>query len=104
MLAIHRRIRKAAIHLSAIKKKPLILEVCTASAFAYVKQSFFLAVTVFESTNKKRPKDQRKRLWNLDSGDVEGYTGPWGAFVDEERIAKPDAVGPIFFATLIRKI
>ncbi|XP_061195826.1 pre-mRNA-processing factor 17-like [Saccostrea echinata] len=45
--------------------------------------------TVFEST-KKRPEDKRKRLRNDDPGNVEGYLGPWGKFVDEKTVMKPN--------------
>ncbi|KAK3583940.1 hypothetical protein CHS0354_033725 [Potamilus streckersoni] len=45
-------------------------------------------LTVFES-NKKRPEDKRKRLWNDDPTDLEGYLGPWGKFVDEKTVMKP---------------
>jgi hypothetical protein len=47
--------------------------------------------TVFESA-KKRPEDKRKRLRNDDPGDIEGYLGPWGKFVDEKTVMKPDEV------------
>lgn len=53
--------------------------------------SSFPGATVFEQTNK-RPKDERKRIRNMDSSDVEGYTGPWGGFVDEEKVSRPDPV------------
>lgn len=62
---------------------------------------YFSALTVFETTKAKREKDQRKRNWNMDSTDVDGYTGPWGGFVDEERVAKPDPVS-IFAFLLFR--
>ncbi|CAG0900334.1 unnamed protein product [Cyprideis torosa] len=45
--------------------------------------------TVFEKT-KPRPADKRKRFRNDDSGDVDGYLGPWGGFVDEKKIARPE--------------
>lgn len=44
--------------------------------------------TVFEST-KLRPLDKRKRKRNNDPSDIEGFLGPWGGFVDEQRVAKP---------------
>ena len=54
--------------------------------------SFYLSgKTVFEST-KKRPEDKRKRLRNDDPGDIEGYLGPWGKFVDEKTVMVPDEV------------
>uniref|UniRef100_A0A914WM07 Pre-mRNA-processing factor 17 n=1 Tax=Plectus sambesii TaxID=2011161 RepID=A0A914WM07_9BILA len=45
-------------------------------------------VSVFES--KKTGGEKRKRVMNFDSTDVEGYTGPWGGYVSEERVSKPD--------------
>lgn len=44
--------------------------------------------TVFE-TSKIRPLDKRKRKKNDDPGDVDGFLGPWGGFVDEQKVAKP---------------
>lgn len=44
--------------------------------------------TVFEKI-APRPQDKRKRLKNNDPSDVDGYLGPWGGFVDEERVSKP---------------
>lgn len=44
--------------------------------------------TVFEST-KLRPLDKRKRRRNNDPEDIEGFLGPWGGYVDEQKIAKP---------------
>lgn len=46
------------------------------------------AKTVFEST-KLRPLDKRKRQKNNDAADIEGFLGPWGGFVDEQRVMKP---------------
>lgn len=45
-------------------------------------------VTVFETT-KVRPLDKRKRKKNADPSDIDGFLGPWGGFVDEQKIAKP---------------
>ncbi|XP_069128076.1 pre-mRNA-processing factor 17-like [Argopecten irradians] len=45
-------------------------------------------LTVFEAA-PKRPEDKRKRLRNSDPGDIEGYLGPWGKFVDEKTVMKP---------------
>lgn len=45
-------------------------------------------VTVFEST-KLRPLDKRKRARNNNPEDIEGFLGPWGGFVDEQRVMKP---------------
>ncbi|XP_063403080.1 pre-mRNA-processing factor 17-like isoform X1 [Mytilus trossulus] len=45
--------------------------------------------TVFELT-QKRPEDKRKRQRNDDSSDIEGYLGPWGKFVDEKTVMKPN--------------
>ncbi|CAG9856287.1 unnamed protein product [Phyllotreta striolata] len=44
--------------------------------------------TVFEAS-KTRPLDKRKRKKNDDPSDVEGFLGPWGGFVDEQKISKP---------------
>lgn len=44
--------------------------------------------TVFED-NKKRPLDKRKREKNSDPSDIEGYLGPWGGFIDEEKVSRP---------------
>ncbi|XP_017776658.1 PREDICTED: pre-mRNA-processing factor 17 isoform X2 [Nicrophorus vespilloides] len=44
--------------------------------------------TVFEST-KLRPLDKRKRSKNDNPGDIDGFLGPWGGFVDEQRVMKP---------------
>lgn len=51
----------------------------------------YLDLTVFEKT-KCRPGDKRKRLRNNDAGDVDGYLGPWGKFVDEQTVMKPNEV------------
>ena len=51
----------------------------------------FTGKTVFEAT-KKRPEDKRKRVRNDDSSDIEGYLGPWGKFVDEQTVMKPNEV------------
>lgn len=47
--------------------------------------------TVFEKLNK-RPSDKRKRNRNNDPSDIEGFTGPWAAFVDEKRDIRPSQV------------
>nr|XP_002129631.1 pre-mRNA-processing factor 17 [Ciona intestinalis] len=47
------------------------------------------AKTVFEKI-KARPEDKRKRIRQNDAADIEGFLGPWGGFVDEQKIAKPD--------------
>ncbi|GJQ69365.1 hypothetical protein Trydic_g6490 [Trypoxylus dichotomus] len=44
--------------------------------------------TVFENT-KLRPLDKRKRKRNSDPSDIDGFLGPWGGFVDEQRVMKP---------------
>lgn len=44
--------------------------------------------TVFEST-KLRPLDKRKRKKNNDPADIDGFLGPWGGYIDEQRVAKP---------------
>lgn len=52
---------------------------------------FFCAgATVFESNPKKIEK--RKRQKNTDPGDIDGYLGPWGKFVDEKTVMKPSEV------------
>ncbi|KAK7492072.1 hypothetical protein BaRGS_00016736 [Batillaria attramentaria] len=43
--------------------------------------------TVFE-VNPKKP-EKRKREKNIDAGDIEGYLGPWGKYVDEKTVMKP---------------
>ncbi|XP_034244403.1 pre-mRNA-processing factor 17 [Thrips palmi] len=45
--------------------------------------------TVFESTSK-RPLDKRKRNKNDNPDDIEGFLGPWGTYVDEKRVMKPN--------------
>ena len=45
-------------------------------------------MTVFEKT-PLRPADKRKRNKNDDPSDIGGFLGPWGDFVDEQKIAKP---------------
>lgn len=47
--------------------------------------------TVFESV-PKRPADKRKRHKNDNPEDIDGYLGPWGCYVDEQKIAKPEGV------------
>ena len=44
--------------------------------------------TVFESSTL-RPLDKRKRERNNDPSDIDGFLGPWGGFVGEQRIMKP---------------
>jgi pre-mRNA-processing factor 17 len=55
------------------------------------KESELKLKTVFESI-KKRPKDNRKRERNDNPDDIEGFLGPWGGFVNEERVSKPSEV------------
>jgi pre-mRNA-processing factor 17 len=45
--------------------------------------------TVFEST-KERPSDKRKRSKNDNPSDIEGFLGPWGGYIDEKRVMKPN--------------
>ncbi|CAG5041252.1 unnamed protein product [Parnassius apollo] len=45
--------------------------------------------TVFE-TIKKRPLDNRKRNKNDDPEDINGFLGPWGGYVGEQRVMKPE--------------
>jgi len=51
--------------------------------------------TVFESV-PKRPADKRKRHKNDKPEDIDGYLGPWGCYVDEEKISKPEGVRKCF--------
>ena len=51
---------------------------------------------MFELT-AKRPEDKRKRQRNPDPSDIEGYLGPWGKFVDEQTVMKPNEVKFFFF-------
>ncbi|XP_018564939.1 pre-mRNA-processing factor 17 [Anoplophora glabripennis] len=44
--------------------------------------------TVFEVT-KTRPLDKRKRKKNSDPTDIDGFLGPWGGYIDEQKVAKP---------------
>lgn len=48
-----------------------------------------LGVGVFDS--KKTGGEKRRRAYNFDASDVDGYTGPWGGYEVEERVSKPDA-------------
>lgn len=45
--------------------------------------------TVFESS-KQRPLDKRKRNKNDNPSDIEGFLGPWGGYVDEKKVLKPN--------------
>lgn len=45
--------------------------------------------TVFEST-KERKSDKRKRNKNDNPSDIEGFLGPWGGYIDEKRVMKPN--------------
>lgn len=47
--------------------------------------------TVFEKT-VLRPSDKRKRKKNDDPSDIEGFVGPWAAYIDERRDVKPNEV------------
>lgn len=44
--------------------------------------------TVFEKT-QLRLLDKRKRKKNDNPGDIEGFLGPWGGFVGEQRVMRP---------------
>lgn len=46
------------------------------------------AKTVFEAT-PLRPADKRKRHKNDNPTDINGFLGPWGGYIDEQRIMKP---------------
>lgn len=54
-------------------------------------------VTVFEAL-QKRKGDKRRRQRNNDAGDIEGYLGPWGKFVDEQTVMKPSEVNRLYAA------
>uniref|UniRef100_A0A0N4ZCY7 WD_REPEATS_REGION domain-containing protein n=1 Tax=Parastrongyloides trichosuri TaxID=131310 RepID=A0A0N4ZCY7_PARTI len=43
--------------------------------------------SLFDSA--KTGREKRKRQVNRDPSDIEGFTGPWTRFVDEETVAKP---------------
>ncbi|XP_041970346.1 pre-mRNA-processing factor 17 [Aricia agestis] len=45
--------------------------------------------TVFENI-KKRPLDKKKRHKNDNPDDVNGFLGPWGGYVGEQRVMKPE--------------
>ncbi|CAG9136979.1 unnamed protein product [Plutella xylostella] len=45
--------------------------------------------TVFE-TIRKRPLDKKKRNKNDDPQDITGFLGPWGGYVGEQRVMKPE--------------
>lgn len=45
--------------------------------------------TVFENI-KKRPLDKRKRHKNDNPEDITGFLGPWGGYIGEQRIMKPE--------------
>ncbi|KAG6450146.1 hypothetical protein O3G_MSEX006422 [Manduca sexta] len=45
--------------------------------------------SVFE-TIKKRPLDKKKRHKNDNPEDITGFLGPWGGYVGEQRIMKPE--------------
>ncbi|GAB6032820.1 pre-mRNA-processing factor 17 [Chamberlinius hualienensis] len=47
-------------------------------------------LTVFETT-RKREGDKRQRKKNADPSDIEGFLGPWGGFIDEQKVAAPSA-------------
>jgi len=57
-------------------------------------------VTVFEAI-QKRKGDKRRRQRNNDAGDVEGYLGPWGKFVDEQTVMKPSEVHLLYTADAV---
>ncbi|KAK9875071.1 hypothetical protein WA026_005869 [Henosepilachna vigintioctopunctata] len=58
--------------------------------------------TVFEST-KLRPLDKRKRKKNNNPDDIEGFLGPWGGYVDEQKVAKPSEEEAIELEELVSK-
>lgn len=58
--------------------------------------------TVFENT-KLRPLDKRKRKRNNDPSDIEGFLGPWGGFIDEQRVMKPSEEEAVELEELLSK-
>ena len=48
-----------------------------------------LVATVFEKT-PKRPRDNREKVRNNDSSDVDGFLGPWAVYKDQELTSKPN--------------
>ncbi|XP_022164633.1 pre-mRNA-processing factor 17 [Myzus persicae] len=58
--------------------------------------------TVFESV-PKRPADKRKRHKNDKPEDIDGYLGPWGCYVDEEKISKPEGEDAIAIEEFLAK-
>ena len=65
-------------------QEQITLQICYCCLFhAYTE------LTVFEAT-KARQGDKRKRQRNDDAGDIEGYLGPWGKYIDEKTTMKPD--------------
>lgn len=57
---------------------------------------------MFEST-KLRPLDKRKRKKNNDPSDIDGFLGPWGGYVDEQRVAKPSEEEAVELENLLSK-
>jgi len=53
--------------------------------------------TIFE-TNRKHMSEKRKKDKNDDSGDVEGYRGPWAPYVDAITSSRPSEVLVSFFS------
>ncbi|KAJ6224705.1 hypothetical protein RDWZM_003250 [Blomia tropicalis] len=41
------------------------------------------------STEPPRERQKRKKIRNMDSSDVDGYTGPWAEFENEIKVSKP---------------
>lgn len=48
----------------------------------------------------KRPQDKRKRIRQNDPEDIEGFLGPWGGFVNEVKVSKPDEVSGFLNLTI----
>lgn len=58
--------------------------------------------SVFE-TIKKRPLDKKKRNKNDNPEDVTGFLGPWGGYVDEQRVMRPEGEEAKELAEIVAK-
>lgn len=52
---------------------------------------------------KKREGDKRKRVRCNDPEDLDGFLGPWGGFVDDNKIAKPTEVCRVLLIVFYEK-
>lgn len=43
----------------------------------------------FQNLSGNDTGEKRKKVANMDSSDIDGYTGPWAQYEDEQRVAKP---------------